>query len=81
MIRWSLPKWMRGLGVASETRRYAALSGTLGPGYNETTLGELRRFMKNLERWPDSASVTSDLGSIIQVEFYEAADPLTSGTE
>lgn len=76
MKRWSLPAWRGGIGVSAETRRYAALSGSRGA--NETTLGKLREFVASLERWPDRALVTSENGSVVQIEFFAAADPLTS---
>jgi hypothetical protein len=78
MSRWSLPSWQKGVGVSSETRRYAALSGGIS-WPNNTTLGDLRKFVASLDRWPDKATVTSENGSVIQVEFFEAADPMTTG--
>ena len=75
MIRWPLAKWTKGVGLTSATRREAVLSGRISDA-NSTSLGELRRFVASVERWPDSACVTKHSGAVIGVEFFERADPL-----
>lgn len=78
-VRWPLERWTNRIGVSSSTRRSAYLGGGFSRA-NETTLGELRRFVKALERWPDSAEVAHTSGSVLHVEYFDSADPLTSAT-
>ena len=73
---WPLGRWNKNIGVSSSTRRTASLGGTLTTS-GETTLGELRRFMKTIEQWPDRAVVGQAAGAVLEVVYFSDADPLT----
>lgn len=75
MMRWPLPRWLDDSSVDATTRRVSQLGGrTADP--DETDLGALRRFVASLERWPDAAKVTKINGAVLEVQFFEKADPL-----
>lgn len=61
--------------VRADTSREAVLNGTLTTA-QQTTLGNLRDFVKALEQWPDNAKVKGDAaGCVMKVITWQAADP------
>lgn len=61
--------------VRADTSREAVLNGFLSaPG--DTSLGNLRAFVKALEQWPDNAKVKGDArGCVMKVVMWQEADP------
>lgn len=61
--------------VRADTSREAVLNGFLSaPG--DTSLGNLRAFVKALEQWPDNAKVKGDAnGCVMKVVTWQGADP------
>lgn len=79
-IRWPLEIWKSGIGVSSSTRRSAILSGGMITP-EATNLGELRKFVSALEKWPDQTDIRPTSGAVLAAEYYENADPLVTRGE
>jgi len=69
--------WNNRIGVSSSTRRTAILGGgMLHP--TVTNLGELRKFVASLERWPDAVDIRPTAGAVLSAEYIVSADSLVN---
>ena len=70
-----LMRWFDNVGRSSVTTRRVMLGGKWLSS-DRTELGDLRKFVASLEKWPDSADVRPTSGAILEVSFDEYPDSL-----